>query len=98
DARHPEAGRALFDDEGADATAGARLGRGIRYGEDGHQIGNVAPRYVVLGAVEDEAIAIASRARFDGLRVRARVRLGEGKRGDPLARGQTRQPALLLRL
>src|SRR5207237_2756822 len=70
--------------------------RCVCYGEDGDQLRDVTARDVVLGSVENEAVAVANSPGLDGLGIGAGIGLGEGEGGDPFARGELGEPALLL--
>ena len=91
--RDREARRVGLDDEGGDAAV-ARVRIGLR--EDGVEVRDAGVRDEALRAVEDVLVALAPRRRPHRGRVGAGAGLGQRVRGQPLARGEPRQVALLL--
>ena len=85
-----QAGRALFDDEGADAAVG-RLGRRVGLGQQQEHLRAAAVGHPHLRAVDAIRVAVAPRRRRDRLQVGARVRLGQADAAARLALGQPRQ-------
>ena len=74
----------------------ARLGRWICHREQREGVALAAVGDEHLAAVHDVVLAVAARARADGLNVRTRVRLGEAETAAEVAARETRQEAAAL--
>ena len=90
--------RAIGLDEDRGQAAARLLGVRVRHGEHDDVVRDAGVADEPLRAVDHVVVAVTDRAGPDPGRVGARVGLGEGERDQPLARGEAREPACLLRL
>lgn len=93
DPRHRVTRRTGGNDEGRDA---ALAGGGVGDGKDERQVGALAGRDELLGAIQDEFVADLPGARRDRGGVRSRARLGQAESAELLAAGEGPQVAFLL--